>query len=786
MINNKWPIHPTFLSLVKASKEETANFNTDGIYYADYIRGFLADLSHDHYVQNALSIFQFVPADFTPLDNNAEKDISNIPEKDATVLLNSPIDKRIKEILGDRLIIRIESGTFINNGICCDRFRNCSQKNINFCYEQDSRVGIFANPLFEDMEYGSDEYNTTLENIITDFNSKEKNELSKLKLKEFNNRIYVHYTCPISLFEEHIFPIYAKGRIIACLMLGQIAGNGYKKDESFVPCSRIMNCSKPNCDVVKEKLPIENLPSQEWINKLCAIIDRINIFEKRLEDKINHRSETYINDKFREIKQQFNASIKDIKIRDNSIAESFYFSLSKALTTIHNIFDGGNDGFIRMFALPIDNGSDYYVPIGWSEMNPNTNNYSQITKNFYFSVKGLNVTKITTKNEAFALTREQTNEILKTAASERIKEQFDDTKDTLGVKKLLADGISFIIWKRHTNKKAKYDRKAFIAYKEALMAFYTIAFQCYSYIRGTKMEYVLETTIRTTVHESAHFILPALEIVKNKLHMIPKEMIMPIYAYEYTILQDAQRHYKENVIELLKQLSEINTRPSLIFKNIVIEKESTQIFYLLYKMKKMMEDKAIDRHHQIVYKQKNNYVEVALDTTYFNHALFNLIDNAIKYGYEGTYIYIRMINTPDLLTVNIISFGNEIEAGERIYRLFERGIDNKRITGMGIGMFIVKKICEAHKGKITHFSEKICNLNLPVLNCYKTSQNPFLLQNLDKELKDTVLEESSRIGKEIVNEVVCNSNFVKYPNVFNSRINTPTYRNTFTITIPVK
>lgn len=784
--NDRWPIRPTFLSLVKGSKEETANFNTDGIYYADYIRGFLADLSHDHDVRNALSMFQFVPSDFTPLDNNAEDDIKNIPKRNATVLLNAPVDYRIREILDGRLIIRIDSGTFINNGVCCDRFRGCSHKNVNFCYEQDSRVGIFASPLLDDLQYNSDSYKVVLNNIIDEFNAKEESDLSKLKIEEFEGRLYVHYTCPMSLFEEHIFPIYAKGRIIACLMLGQMARDAYRVDGSFKECQIIMGCSKENCKALNEGLNVENLSDIEWNKKLHAIIDRINIFEKRLEDKINHRSTTYIEDQFREIKQRFNTRIKGIRIRDNSIGEVFYGVLSRALTEIHNIFNGRTGGFIRMFALPMDNGSDNYVPIGWSETDLESKNYPQVTKNYFFSVKGLEAAKISMMGEPFALDSAQIEKILTNAASRDIVKQFDCKKDTLGVKKLLADGISFIVWKRHTNKKAINDKKAFEAYKNALMTFYTIAFQCYSYIRGTKLEYVLETTIRTTAHESAHFILPALGIVENKLQMVPEEMVLSGYAKEYEKFRTSQIHYKENVYELLKQLSEINTRPSIIFKNIIVEKEPTQVFYLLYKMKKMMESKAQDSHHQIVYNQINNYVDVCVDTTYFNHALFNLVDNAIKYGYEGSYIYINMTNNTEFLEVKIISYGGQIEDGDRIYRLFERGFDYANVAGMGIGMFIVKKICEAHDGSIAHRSEKVCELNLPVLACYGIHRNPFLLHELEDSMKDFVHVEISKMNKNLISEVVCDSTFVKYPNVFKSRISSPTFRNTFVVTIPIK
>jgi hypothetical protein len=91
-MNNKkteWPISPTFLSLRRGCSEESANYNSDGIYYTDYLRGFLADLSHDKNVQNALSLFQFVPEDFLPHDPNAGDDNHLLlNSKNATVLWN--------------------------------------------------------------------------------------------------------------------------------------------------------------------------------------------------------------------------------------------------------------------------------------------------------------------------------------------------------------------------------------------------------------------------------------------------------------------------------------------------------------------------------------------------------------------------------------------------------------------------------------------------------------------------------------------------------------------------
>ncbi len=789
MEQQKWPICPSFISLADKKTEELADFNNDGIYYPDYIRGFLADLSHDKRVQNALSMFQIVPKDFIALDENNRP--GSTDKQYITVLDNIPLDERIKKIIGeDKKMIRIDSGTFIKNGICCDIFRNClcttkqrgGYTKIEFCYKQDSRAGIFADRSLSFLDPGTPEYKESLEKIIDEFNLSEENPISKMKLGISEGRVYVHYTCTESLFEETMFPIYAKGRFVACLMLGQMATENYDRNMSFTGFLAEKHCDETKCKEITNSLPSEKLSHESWNKKLDAIIQRIKIFETRLEDKINSHSENYIKDEFRKIKEQFNEQTKKIKIKDNDTPTKFYDALSKALTSIHNTFDSTNGSFMRIFALPMDNESDKYIPIGWSE----TNGISYYDKqdNYFFIVKSLN--QIKEKLNTLPLCKEQMQEIVEISASKEIQKQYNKEQDIIRPEKLIDDSVSFIVWKRHTNSEIKNDKKVFDAYVNALLSFYTTAFQSYLYIRGAKMEYMLETTIRTTAHEASHFTLPALDVVEKKMKIIPQEMILPVYAEEYLKLADAYEHYRENVIELLMQLSEINTVSTLIFKEAILEKEPTQVFPLLYKMKKLMRDIAHDNSHNIIYSQKDNYVEVDLDPIYFNHAIFNLVDNAIKYGYEGSHIYIHMNKTHDELIIKVISYGHQIEEGRRIYRLFERGIDYQEVKGMGIGMFIIDKICRAHGGTIKHESIEISPLNVPVLKAYKDSRDEYLLRELKVEEKEAIYKEVERLTTETFCKVVHSSKFVvKRPYTFATRIFKPTYQNTFTITLPI-
>lgn len=784
----EWPISPTFLSLRKGKTkeeitEENANYNTDGIFYTDYLRGFLADLSHDKDVQNALSLFQFVPKDFLPYDPNAEnpKEITKDPRK-ATVIWNEPLDKKIKDILDrqNKKIIRIDSGTYINNGELCDAFRECHAEHTSFCFMQDSTVGIFADEELNKLPPNSDQYHQKLNELIDQL-SRDRSEINKIKCEAFpkngkTKRIYVHYTCPKSRFEEHIFPIYIQERVIACLMFGQVGRENFDNEESFKEYLEEMKIKDSECP--NKLLKIKYVDENQWEKKAKAIVERIEIFEKRLEERIEHRNNRYVKEAFYIIEMQFRNDVKNINVKKEDVFTQFTNALNKAFSVIRNKFDSSEDGFIRMFALPISIEHEELVPIGWSD-----SNYESM-KNARISLKLLKGIEDTLSIEDKQERINQQRAIILKATSKEIN--FDKENDFFLPGWLAGNEVAYIVWKRHNNKLRHKIKNNFHVYRMALKNFYTIAQECYSYIRGVKMEKLLETTIQESAHESAHFILPSIDVVENFLNVTPPEMIIAAYAKEYEKYRDTYERYRDEVLESLNQLKEINYGSSLIIsKDLQINKKPEQVFYLLYKLKKLFSNKAADSHKIIDYKQTLDGIQVNIDAKYFNHALYNLLDNAIKYGYEGSYIRIKMNvdKKNECLNVEIVSYGIGVESGDRIYRLFERSEEASKIAdGTGIGMYIVKKVCRAHHGDVTHRSELLSNYNIPVLVNYK--RNPKLISAIPNRQSEFD-EALTSIPDAIEKEVVCDSSYIKYARVFSDSIDKPTYRNIFRISIPL-
>lgn len=88
----------------------------------------------------------------------------------------------------------------------------------------------------------------------------------------------------------------------------------------------------------------------------------------------------------------------------------------------------------------------------------------------------------------------------------------------------------------------------------------------------------------------------------------------------------------------------------------------------------------------------------------------NLISNAIKYSAEGGEINIKAKNESDLIKIDFIDNGFGILAKDQkmIFSRFTRGtnINDKHISGSGLGLMISKKIIELHGGKIELVSKE--------------------------------------------------------------------------------
>jgi signal transduction histidine kinase len=186
--------------------------------------------------------------------------------------------------------------------------------------------------------------------------------------------------------------------------------------------------------------------------------------------------------------------------------------------------------------------------------------------------------------------------------------------------------------------------------------------------------------------------------------------------------------------------------------------------------------------------------------------IFNLISNAIKYGFEGTKIYIKAAQSASEaqeFEFSVVDYGWEIkkedkdwifELGTRLqYKSDDNENSSKRIyqtaneTGTGIGLNLVQEYLDSIQGKVTAVeSVKVSDYNLPLILAAIASTRESPHKNKERLQAYYQEAESSGLYKEIVQTPLSFDRRKRRLAEIDLDVMKPMYKTTFTIKIPNK
>jgi signal transduction histidine kinase/DNA-binding response OmpR family regulator len=135
------------------------------------------------------------------------------------------------------------------------------------------------------------------------------------------------------------------------------------------------------------------------------------------------------------------------------------------------------------------------------------------------------------------------------------------------------------------------------------------------------------------------------------------------------------------------------------------------------------ETRTILSQHTIAYHAPGEQVIISGDELRLEQALQNLIQNAVKYSPSGGDIIMRVEHLGDHACVSVADSGIGIppEALPQLFTRFYRApnVDPQHISGLGVGLYVVKEIVELHGGTVEVTSDigsgSTFRLRLPVL-----------------------------------------------------------------------
>jgi len=246
-----------------------------------------------------------------------------------------------------------------------------------------------------------------------------------------------------------------------------------------------------------------------------------------------------------------------------------------------------------------------------------------------------------------------------------------------------------------------------------------------------KERYML--TLRMYRHESAH--------ISTRLNDNFKAYFIPNATKFIDLDDEKQDHITKDMQGAISLISNMSNNIGIIIgsinANTVKGKDrEIDVFDLLNKWKIMFGSKLKGRNLDIKV-QRDRFTDaprnIYTNSELFELLLYNLVDNAVKYAYRGSIIYLcwhKSTENNNFYKLTVSSYGPKIKLGNDLYRLYVRGGNysnrsNKynAIEGDGMGLYVVRRISKLLKlFGVSHSREFISHYNVPLIKWYLEEQ----------------------------------------------------------------
>ncbi len=107
--------------------------------------------------------------------------------------------------------------------------------------------------------------------------------------------------------------------------------------------------------------------------------------------------------------------------------------------------------------------------------------------------------------------------------------------------------------------------------------------------------------------------------------------------------------------------------------------------------------------HRLAVSTPDTPILLACDPLRLEQVVSNLVSNAIKYSPDGGTVQVAIAREASEAIISVTDQGIGIspEDQQRLFEPFRRvGLSRENVPGVGLGLFVVRKIVEAHRGRI--------------------------------------------------------------------------------------
>jgi signal transduction histidine kinase len=220
-------------------------------------------------------------------------------------------------------------------------------------------------------------------------------------------------------------------------------------------------------------------------------------------------------------------------------------------------------------------------------------------------------------------------------------------------------------------------------------------------------------SLKVLDREKSEFISIAAHQLRTPLTAIRFANQMLSESIEHELDDNQKRvlsHAKISIDQMFNMIEDLLTVDALDYGSMKLEYASVSLEKLVAsivtELGEIITAKSLQCHTNFATEQK----PVPSDARRLHDAISNIIENAVKYTPEGGSIVLTTSYTDTTATISIADTGIGVLPGDtsRLFKKFSRLSNAKLVdaNGSGLGLYISKKIVEAHRGTITFTENK--------------------------------------------------------------------------------
>ncbi len=163
--------------------------------------------------------------------------------------------------------------------------------------------------------------------------------------------------------------------------------------------------------------------------------------------------------------------------------------------------------------------------------------------------------------------------------------------------------------------------------------------------------------------------------------------------------------------------------------DITLNYSSFDISTMISESIKELSNLAQENSIKITYLSENTICKISADRIELKRVIVNLLSNAINYAFSGSTVEVLLNATESNIEVKVKNAGPYIESEvmSKLFRKYVSHSEKYNKVGIGLGLYLSKKIVEAHNGKIIAESyienQNIFGFSIPIITKNKLKES---------------------------------------------------------------